>query len=194
MIGQRATDLAKIEHDAVERILGKGFDRPVLDFGCGTGALTRLLVTSFPQVDGYDPSSDDVEVARVEAPGATFYDDPEALPKDFYGSIVLANVLHQVPAEKRGRLLRTVFDLLGPDGRLVVFEKNPYRPFTRRDGDLMTSRDLRRRLVDAGFQDVERDYIAFFPKVPAPLAKVRAIEPRLARVPLGAEICAWGWK
>ena len=77
----------------------------VLDFGCGIGSLTRLVVESFDHVAGYDPSGDSVVLAKKRAPRATFYDDLDSIPVESFGAVVLANVLHHVPPEKRAGLM-----------------------------------------------------------------------------------------
>src|SRR5580704_15022578 len=94
--GEGTEYFAIYKQKVLERRLGHGFDRPVLDFGCGIGNLTRLLVDSFPTVHGYDPSSQCVKLARERTPRAAFFEDTEDLPKSHYGAIVLANVLHHV--------------------------------------------------------------------------------------------------
>src|SRR5262245_46947324 len=80
--GESTEYFAIYKQRVLERMLRKGFDRPVLDFGCGIGNLTRLLTESFPHVHGYDPSSESTELAKRRTPAATFFDDPEALPKE----------------------------------------------------------------------------------------------------------------
>jgi SAM-dependent methyltransferase len=184
----------------IERLLGKDFARPVLDFGCGTGNLTRLLTASFPIVHGYDPSPDSVRLAEARSHGAAFFDDPEALPRDHYGAVVLANVLSHVPPPNRPGLLRIVIDVLEKGGRAIVFEHNPLNPLTRRafaiapmeeSTELLYPWHVKRLLKRAGLSKVDLDYIVFFP---GPLAAARPIEPSLAWLPLGAQVCAWGTK
>lgn len=212
--GESTEYFAVYKQKVLERLLGKGFARPVLDFGCGIGNLTRLLVDSFPVVHGYDPSSESVRLARErtrpgvdpapDEPGAarhaTFFDDTEALPKDHYGAAVLANVLHHVPPANRPGLLHTLRDVLAPGGKLVVFEHNPLNPVTRRavaacpfdeNAELLYPWAVTRLLKGAGLGDVERDFIVFFPRM---LSAARSLEPKLHWLPLGAQVCAWGVK
>jgi 2-polyprenyl-3-methyl-5-hydroxy-6-metoxy-1,4-benzoquinol methylase len=198
--GESTEYFAVYKQKVMERLLGRGFDRPVLDFGCGIGNLTSLLVDSFPTVHGYDPSSESAQMARTRAPRATFYDDPEALPSDFYGAVVLANVMHHVPPPNRPGLMRTITTKLAPQGRVVIFEHNPFNPLTRRavsacpfdeDAVLLYPKEVRALLEGAGLSHVELEYIVFFPRA---LRAMRPLEPRLSWVPLGAQVCAWGWK
>ncbi len=198
--GEGTEYFAIYKQKVLERLLGRGFDKAVLDFGCGIGNLTRLLVESFPTVHGYDPSSECVKLARERTPRAAFFEDTEDLPKDHYGAIVLANVLHHVPPPNRPGLVQTIVRALAPQGRLVVFEHNPINPVTRKavaacpfdEGvELLFPWEVKRLLSGAGLRSIERDYIVFFPRF---LAMARGLEPRLGWLPLGAQVCAWGTK
>src|SRR5688572_14361962 len=46
----------------------------VLDYGCGTGSLTRLLGEHFGVVAGYDPSPESLAMACAAAPAVTFHE------------------------------------------------------------------------------------------------------------------------
>jgi len=196
--GEAPGYFASYKQGVVERILGPGYSAPLLDYGCGVGMLTALLARSFPAVDGYDPSRKSLELARARAPAARFFDRPDALPPAHYGAVVLANVLHHVAPEERPQLLRAVAALLAPGGTLVVFEHNRLNPVTRRvvsacpfdDGArLLHPREVKRLVRGAGLSGVALDYIVFFPRA---LRLLRPLEPWLARLPLGAQVCAWG--
>ncbi len=198
--GESTEYFAIYKQRVLERILGKGFARPVLDFGCGIGNLTRLLRESFPVVEGYDPSAESVKLAEERTPGAHFYDDPELLPHDHYGAVILANVLHHVPPPNRPGLMKTIANVLERDGRLVIFEHNPLNPVTRRavaicpfddNAELLYPWDVKRLLKGAGLTRIDLDYIVFFPR---PLAVARPLEPSLRWLPLGAQVCATGVK
>ncbi|MCU0682269.1 MAG: class I SAM-dependent methyltransferase [Polyangiaceae bacterium] len=181
----------------VERL---GFRRadPMLDYGCGIGNLTSLLAESFDEVHGYDPSAESLRVARERAPRASFFERAEALPDGRYAGAVLSGVLHHVPPPERPALLGLVVRKLAPKGRLVVFEHNPINPLTRRavaacpfddDAVLLWPWQVRGLLRDAGLRDVRLDYVVFFPK---PLSFLRSLEPRLARLALGAQTLSVG--
>jgi ubiquinone/menaquinone biosynthesis C-methylase UbiE len=200
MSGEGTEYFASYKQKMLVRILGEGFDRPVLDFGCGTGNLSRLLVESFGAVHGYDPSAQSLRFARERAPSATFFEDAEKLPDGHYGAVVLANVLHHVLPVDRPDLLRTLQAKTAPGGRLIVFEHNPYNPVTRQVvascpldevAELISSRGIRRLLEAGGYGSVRREYIVFFPRA---LAALRRLEQRLSWLPLGAQVCVWGTK
>ncbi len=198
--GESTEYFAIYKQKFLENLLGKDFAQPVLDFGCGIGNLTRFLTKSFSVVHGYDPSSESAELARTRAPDATFFDDPVALPANHYGAAVLANVLHHVPPPNRPGLMQTVASTLAPGGKLIIFEHNPLNPLTRRvvaacpfdeNAELLYPWMTKKLIRGAGLKRVDLDYIVFFPHG---LAKMRGLEPRLAWLPLGAQVCAWGEK
>jgi 2-polyprenyl-3-methyl-5-hydroxy-6-metoxy-1,4-benzoquinol methylase len=170
----------------------------VLDYGCGTGSLTRLLGRSFGVVGGYDPSAESLAIARSAAPAVSFYTSENAIPDGAFDVAVLSGVLHHVPPAERPTLLDTVVRKLAPAGRLFVFEHNPYNPLTRRavrecpfddDAILLEPRELRRLLATAALSRVQQDYVLFFPRA---LARLRRLEPLLRRCPLGAQTVTLG--
>lgn len=184
----------------LERMLGTSFAQPVLDFGCGIGNLTRFLVQSFAEVEGFDPSAESVKVAAERAPRARFFDSLDAIPRNKYGAIVVANVLHHVPPAERPALLARLHESLAPGGRVVVFEHNPLNPVTRRavsacpfddNAVLLWPWEVKRLLRDSGLVEVDLDYIVFFPRM---LAGMRGLEPKMSWLPMGAQVCGWGTK
>jgi 2-polyprenyl-3-methyl-5-hydroxy-6-metoxy-1,4-benzoquinol methylase len=198
--GESPEYFALYKQKVLARLLGPGFARPVLDFGCGIGNLTTHIAQSFPVVHGYDPSAACVKLAQTRAPNATFFDDPAALPKNHYGAAVLANVLHHVPPAERPALMKTVASTLAPGGRLFVFEHNPLNPVTRHavaicpfdeNAVLLYPGEVKRLLKGAELSSVALDYIVFFPHA---LAAARPLEPGLKWLPLGAQVCAWGYR
>ncbi len=173
---------------------------PLLDYGCGTGLLTRHLAATFVgrEVHGYDPSNESVVRARKRVQDAKFFSSESELRKGGYGAVVIANVLHHVPVADRATLVSRIAALLEPGGSLFIFEHNPLNPLTRRavancrfddDAILLGPLELPRLLRDAGFSDVKREFIVFFPHA---LARLRGFEPALARVPLGAQMFCRG--
>jgi ubiquinone/menaquinone biosynthesis C-methylase UbiE len=185
-----------------QKFLERLFERNtrVLDFGCGIGNLTRLLVRSFDAVVGYDPSGESVALAKKRAPEATFYDDLEAIPEATFDAVVLANVLHHVPPENRPGLMTSVSRVVAPGGKVVVFEHNPINPVTRKvvrecefdeNAVLLYPSETRRLLKAAHMTGVTLDYIVFFPRA---LSALRSMESVLSWLPMGAQYAAWGTK
>ena len=198
--GESPEYFAVYKQKVLERMLGAGFARPVLDFGCGIGNLTTHLVKSFPDVHGFDPSAECVKLAAERSPGAKLHSDTNAIPKGHFGAAILANVLHHVPPAERSALMDTVASTLAPGGRLIVFEHNPLNPVTRHavkicpfdeNAVLLFPGEVKRLLRGAKLDPVALDYIVFFPHA---LRFARGMEPGLSWVPLGAQVCAWGTK
>lgn len=170
----------------------------VLDFGCGTGGLTRLLIRNFRVVAGYDPSARSLDLAIQRVPGATFYRSPDAIPACSFDLIVLSGVLHHVRPAERLDLIRSAVTKLARSGRLFVFEHNPYNPLTRKavrdcpfddDAVLLAPHEVRSLLREASLNSVRQDYVLFFPKALEPL---RRIEGLLRALPLGAQTLTLG--
>lgn len=181
------------------RLAGSKFDDPILDYGCGVGALTNRLCTRYSRVYGYDPSIKCLAEAREHGNHAIFCDDRNNLPRAHFGIVVLANVLHHVPPPNRIELVTWLRALLRPGkGRLVVFEHNPYNPLTRRavaqcefddDAILLAPGELARLLTQGGYESVQRRFIVFFPRS---LASLRPLEPSLGWLPVGAQMMVFG--
>jgi SAM-dependent methyltransferase len=168
----------------------------ILDFGCGTGSLAGLVARAFPQVavHGYDVSGKSLEEARSQSvglPNLTFLD--KLTDKVFYDLIYSANVFHHVPPNLRPEVLRSLGQRLTPNGRIVIFEHNPWNPLTRYvvklcpfdKGVTLISRCAFVKLARGVAMDVVHSrYIVFFS---SSLRFLRKYEPRLGFLPLGAQ-------
>jgi SAM-dependent methyltransferase len=197
--GEQPGYFADYKADCIVRLVGSNFDQPILDYGCGVGGLTERLGARFPQVSGFDPSTDSVKIARERCPGAVFFDDLGSIPAARFGLVIVANVLHHVRPVDRGGLVRQLRRLLKPgSGFLVVFEHNPFNPLTRRavaqcefddDAILLKPAELVGLLRQSGYEEVRRHFIVFFPRV---LAALRRFEKNLAWLPLGAQVMVVG--
>jgi SAM-dependent methyltransferase len=182
----------------LERLLGPGFDEPILDYGCGIGNVTRQLCTRFSHVSGFDPSEESLTAARTSVPQARFTADLAEIADAAQGVLVMSGVLHHVHPAERADVLARAARKLRPGGRLVIFEHNPLNPLTRRavatcpfddDAILLWPWEARRLLVGAGLAAVSLRYIVFLPRA---LARLRWIEPHLGAVPLGAQVMLVG--
>ncbi|GAA2985650.1 class I SAM-dependent methyltransferase [Streptosporangium longisporum] len=104
----------------------------VLDVGCGTGYLTRILapvVGPSGQVTGVDLSAPMIGRARRDAPGNCSYRVGEGqaldLPDAGFDVVVSSLALHHIPATERGAAVREMFRVLRPGGRLLIAEFRP---------------------------------------------------------------------
>lgn len=170
--------------------------RTILDYGCGTGATTPYLLElrGSERVIGVDASERLLEVARREygSERARFMAAGEALD----GSVDLAycnGVFHHIPVDQRPAALAYVRCALRPEGVFALCENNPWNPGTRlvmrripfdRDAVTLSPPASRRMLAAAGFDVLTSDFLFFFP---AALRVLRRFEPRLAKLPGGAQ-------
>lgn len=170
----------------------------ILDFGCGTGETSRRLLERFDgaQVVGVDVSAGALEHARRHHGSAeiSFFDvDSFEAPASF--DLCYSNgAFHHIDPAQRPRVLARLRELLRPGGLLAVFENNPWNPGTRlimrrvpfdRGAQTVDSVRMRRLVAAAGFELVgPARYMFVFP---APLKALRGTEPRLERLPLGAQ-------
>jgi SAM-dependent methyltransferase len=168
----------------------------VLDFGCGTGSTTPFLLRlpGAEHVLGTDVSEGLLEVARRDFGSPEVDFAPVCEPPD--GSVDLAycnGVFHHIPGEERATAVRYVWRALRPGGLFAFWENNAWNPGTRLvmrripfDRAAITlSAPQARRLLGAGqFEILRTDFLFVFPRALAPL---RRAEPKLARLPLGAQ-------
>lgn len=178
--------------------LGAAPETRVLDYGCGTGSLTRLLAEQFRSVAGFDPSLESLRIARGRAPRAFFYEAEEQIPERSFDLVVLSGVLHHVPPGERLAVLDSAVRRLRAGGRLAVFEHNPFNPLTVRAvracpfddaAVLLAPGELRSLLRTVRLHAVQQEYVLFFPRA---LARLRPFEPWLRSCPLGAQTLTWG--
>ncbi|MBB5782595.1 class I SAM-dependent methyltransferase [Nonomuraea jabiensis] len=140
----------------------------VLDVGCGTGYLSRILapvVTPSGHVTGVDPSPAMIEYASRHAPANCTYVEGSGqdlpFPDGSFDLVISSLAVHHIPAEARPEALRQMFRVLRPGGRLLIAEfRPPAKPLARRVVGALTGpamrhdpRDLLGTMIpDAGFQ------------------------------------------
>lgn len=171
----------------------------LLDFGCGIGNSLPHLADAFPktQIIGLDVSKKSLDIAEdrfgdvatyLKFDGKTI--PPEAAPFDI---AFTACVFHHIPEQQHVALLTEINQAMRPGGLFMLFEHNPYNPLTVRavntcpfdeNAVLIAAREMRQRLMRAGFETVSTSYRIFFPRFAAAL---RPIEPLLKWLPLGAQ-------
>jgi SAM-dependent methyltransferase len=172
----------------------------VLDFGCGIGGSAPHLREAFPDaaITGVDVSEKSLSVARQRFPDAAQFMayDPNGAPPaptEGYDLIFSACVFHHIDEAEHVGIFRRLHERLAPGGAMVIFEHNPLNPVSRyivatcpfdENAVLIGARELARRQKAAGFRRVEVNFTGFFP---GPLKALRALEPMMAKVPLGAQ-------
>ena len=168
----------------------------LLEFGCGIGRNIPFLAHAFPssRLVGTDISRGSLDVAQKINPGVEFHLEPHSVNNnDLFDVIFIAGVFHPIPVDQRREVLATLRQRLRPDGSVFIFEHNPFNPVTRRivsncrydeDAVLLSPRNLRLLLGDAGFRVLKHRYCLFFP--PRFRAFTR-FESQLGWVPLGGQ-------
>lgn len=174
----------------------------ILDFGCGTGDTSRRLLEQFgTRVVGVDVSAGALEHARAHhgSGDISFFDVTSFDAPSTFDLCYSNGAFHHIEPAERPRVLRRLRELLRPGGYFAVFENNPWNPGTRlvmkrvpfdRDAQPVSSRRMRRLLVDHGFELVGPTLYLFI--FPAPLKVLRFSEPWLERLPLGAQYLVLG--
>ena len=181
----------------VHKYLGDTFKGSILDYGCGIGAVTGALTKCFKNrsvsILGHDISSKSIDEARGRVEGIDFSENYKDIEGRAFDVIIIANVLHHVPVGERYDFLKKAIVCLAKNGRLFIFEHNPYNPLTKlvvklsildRTASLIRAKEMAGLLKSAGIDTVEKKYIIFFPKI---LRLFRPLEPALGSLPIGAQ-------
>jgi demethylmenaquinone methyltransferase/2-methoxy-6-polyprenyl-1,4-benzoquinol methylase len=115
--------LASVRRHAVDATAVRPGNR-VLELGCGPGEITAALLARGASIDAVDASGDMLRAARVHAPGASYTqsDILSYTPARQYDAILLAFVLHELPAAELPRLLAALANDLVDGGRLVILD------------------------------------------------------------------------
>ncbi len=171
------------------------FSGKVLDFGCGVGLGSKFLRKYLPAatLHGFDDSSASIQQIDPNLSVQGLYtSDIRRLNHD-YDLIVVANVMHHIPPQRRQGAVIDLKDRLAKNGKLFVFEHNPANPLTRwvvsrcpldKDAVLLSPREIQAYTQYAKLRLVRLAYIMFFPRL---LALARPLEPYLSWCRLGAQ-------
>lgn len=168
-----------------------------IDFGCGTGNAVELLrgTLGFKTVLGLDVSSESLAVARrrFDSPEVEFQTIDSYSPVADADLIFCNGVFHHIPPTSRPESLGYIHRSLKPGGIFVLWENNPWNPGVHyimraipfdRDARMLFSHRAVKLLRRSRFDVLQLRFFFVFPK---PLARMRALEPRLSRFPFGAQ-------
>lgn len=173
----------------------------MLDVGCGDGATELFIDKYFPswKLEAIDISEKSIERAiEKNIPSANFslYDGTSIpFPDSRFNIVFIAAVLHHVDFALHTSLLKEIFRVLKPGGRLYLFEHNPLNPVTRylvntcvfdKDAKLLGHNYTNRLLKEASFKNIQKKFILFFPRSGV-LAKLIKLEDKLGWLPLGGQ-------
>ena len=179
----------------------------ILDFGAGIGNSIPFFRKYFPTAHlvSADVSGQSLAIAKSRYPDSCEFCNVKKsseLPFDAerFDIIFVSCVFHHIHEQHHLENLRELRRVLHPEGRLFIFEHNPYNPLTLRavrncefdaDAVLITGRRMCTRIIDAGFSAAELKYTLFFPKF---LERFRPLERFLTKVPIGAQYYVVGNK
>ncbi|HEX4642352.1 MAG TPA: class I SAM-dependent methyltransferase [Candidatus Acidoferrales bacterium] len=169
----------------------------LLDFGCGDGATTPLLVHALnaSTAAGVDVSAKSLELARKHHGSERIHYESidEFHPS---GQIDLAycnGVFHHILPAQRAKALGMIHGALRTGGIFSFWENNPWSLATRyvmsrcafdRDAIMLSPPEARALLRDGGFEILRSDFRFIFPRA---LRALRKIEDFVYRAPLGTQ-------
>jgi 2-polyprenyl-3-methyl-5-hydroxy-6-metoxy-1,4-benzoquinol methylase len=193
--GENSEYFAQYKARYVARRLGAQFSGTILDYGCGVGMVSSFMKQLLPlgTIDGFDLSA--ASIANVDSAvraQGKFTSEWNELAHN-YDVVVVSNVMHHVPPEKRLDVIASIRDRIAPGGVLIIIEHNPLNPLTRwavancafdDDAILIPASEAKDTVSRSGLEIVRRDYIVFFPHQ---LSWLRGLEPYLNWCPAGAQ-------
>ena len=169
----------------------------LLDFGCGDGATTPLLLQGLnaKSAVGVDVSAKSLEIARTHhASERIRYESLGEFQSSGQMDLAYCNgVFHHILPAQRAAALAMVHRALCVGGLFSFWENNPWSLATRyvmsrcafdRDAVLMSPPEARALLRDAGFKILRTDFRFIFPRA---LRAFRKIEDFVYRAPLGTQ-------
>ena len=176
--------------------------RSAMDYGCGIGGTAPLLreLVGASHVVGVDLSERSLERARglYGCDGINFQTFNQLAPAAQMDLVYCNGVFHHIPEGERPSAMEYIYRSLRPGGLFAFWENNPWNPGTRyimakcvfdRDAVTLSPPRAKRLLRRAGFAIVRTDFLFYFPRT---LKALRALEPGLRHLPLGAQFQVLG--
>jgi SAM-dependent methyltransferase len=171
--------------------------RALLDFGCGDGATTPLLLAALrsESATGIDVSAKSLEIARKQYASARItYETIGEFQAFAQMDLAYCNgVFHHIPPAQRADALALVNGALRVGGLFSFWENSPWSLATRyvmsrcafdRDAIMLTPPEARALLRNGGFEILRTDFRFIFPRA---LRAFRKIEDFVYRLPLGTQ-------
>jgi len=169
----------------------------LLDFGCGDGSTTPLLLQALnaKSAVGVDVSAKSLEIARKRHSNERIrYESISDFQPSGEMDLAYCNgVFHHILPTQRAAALAMVHRALRGGGFFSFWENNPWSLATRyvmsrcafdRDAILLSPPEARALLLEGGFEILRTDFRFIFPRA---LRAFRKIEDFVYRAPLGTQ-------
>lgn len=203
--GQKVESFTRAKANDLLRTITSHFSSPsrlsLLDVGCGIGNYHPFLTPVVGSVSGVDVSRACIAKAQQRNASVSYsaYDGDRLPYADQQFDVTFCVcVLHHVPPDRWPQFVNEMRRVTRRGGLLVVYEHNPGHPLTRkvvrdcefdRDAVLLTMRQTRELLENAGCSDVTANSILTLP----PAGRfVEEIDRLFARLPFGSQYRAVG--
>ena len=165
----------------------------ILDFGCGVGTMIPHMKKEFKKskIYAFDESKDSLKALKKRYPFVSCLKKIDGNLK--FDLIFLSGVIHHIDEKIRKKILKKIYSSLSLNGRLIIFEHNPYNPLTNivvkncefdRDAQLIKKKDLINICEDVSFKIDDSAYVYFFP---TSMKKFKVLEKYLEWFFLGAQ-------
>lgn len=174
----------------------------ILDFGCGDGNSEIFIEKYFQNaaIFGIDVSEESIKKATEmkemqRSQFAVFNGLEIPYPDNFFDMVFTACVFHHIEAKQHIKILGEMHRVLKNSGRIIVFEHNPWNPFTRKlvnecifdaDAVLINPPKLRKNSKIAGFKNVKTFFTLFMPRHKF-LKPFLFLEKYLRNLPIGGQ-------
>ena len=202
--GETPDFFARYKIDDVAATLRRAGVKPrrILDFGAGVGNSLGHMRNAFPdaEITLLDPSRESLDIASKRFPGQAAFTHFDGKTIPFAGGAFdlafAACVFHHIPEDLQVGLIAEIGRVLADGGSFFLFEHNPWNPLTTHavrncafdeNAVLISSREMRRRMAEAGLANTRIIYRIFFPRL---LARLRPLERFLTKIPVGAQYFA----
>lgn len=112
-------------HENVFKLLGDIRGKTVLDYGCGPGKFSRLLIEKGAIVEGFDISKKEIEIAKQDGSQIFYTSNIDDIQDHKFDAVVLNFVLCTIPSsEELLKILKNIYHLLKNGGHLVILNPN----------------------------------------------------------------------
>jgi ubiquinone/menaquinone biosynthesis C-methylase UbiE len=202
--GQEHDFFIKVKAEVLKKIIKQyiNVDNPhLLDIGCGHGLIHQHLKHERLQISGVEVADEVLQLAKKAHPEVHYEaHDGKTLPFATHQfDIALAIcVMHHVPPLQWQSFLQEMKRVVKPNGIAVVFEHNPFNPFTRyivannildEGVVLLSSAKLKSLMQKEGFMNVCSRNILFTPFAHRLFRKLDEV---MGIIPFGAQYYSIG--